>query len=230
MAGPTLCQVTVANPQATSHVDTRYAVVVPPPYVAQILCHLAIGTIAPTGFWNLAQHVVDHPVRSGSCLAFVDWCRVAVAGGIGVTNPLQNMAGVPTFCCVDAALGHSCQAIRLQDYPQLSGAAAMMAAATPIAFQPIVEVLVAIQTDNQTRPSTIVMERAAMVDAHGSYGPQESPSTQHPHRLARIASGPGCASPSPSNPSGQSARHGYCLSKPGPKHGPIGHVQVCSLI
>jgi hypothetical protein len=121
-AGPTLRQVTVANPQATSNVDTRYAVVVPPPYVAQILRHMATGTIAPTGFWNLAQHVVDHPVRSGSCLAFVDWCRVAVAGGIGATNPLRNAAGVPTFCCVDAALGHSRQAIRLQDFPQLSGA------------------------------------------------------------------------------------------------------------
>jgi hypothetical protein len=120
----------------------------PPPYVAKILRHLATGTIAPTGFWNLAQHVVDHPVRSGSCLAFFDWCRGAVAGGIGATNPLRDVAGVPTFCCVDAALGHSRQAIRLQDFPQLSGAAAMMAAATPIAFQPIVEALAAIRTDN----------------------------------------------------------------------------------
>jgi hypothetical protein len=119
-------------------------------------------------WYGSAQHVVDHPVCSGSCLAFVDWCRVAVAGGIGAINPLRNTAGVPTFCCVDAALGHSRQAIRLQDFPQLSGAAAMMAAATPTAFQPIVEALAAIRTDNQTRADSIVTERAATVAAKAS--------------------------------------------------------------
>jgi hypothetical protein len=125
-------------------------------------------SLPPDFFWNLAQHVVDHPVRSGNCLAFVDWCRVAVAGGIGAINPLRNAARVPTFCCVDAALGHSHQAIRLQDLPQLLGAAAMMAAATPTAFQPIVEALAAIRTDHQTRADSVVMERAATVAAKAS--------------------------------------------------------------
>jgi hypothetical protein len=44
----------------------------------------------------------------------------------------------------------------------------MMAAATPIAFQPIVEALAAIRTDNQARADTIVMERAATVATKAS--------------------------------------------------------------
>jgi hypothetical protein len=44
----------------------------------------------------------------------------------------------------------------------------MMAAATPTAFQPIVEALAAIRTDHQTRADSVVMERAATVAAKAS--------------------------------------------------------------
>jgi hypothetical protein len=66
---------------------------------------------------------------------------VAVAGGIRDANPLQATAGAPTPCILDAPLGASRQAIRLSDFPQLAGTAAIAAAANPAVFQPIVDAL-----------------------------------------------------------------------------------------
>jgi hypothetical protein len=57
--------------------------------------------------------VTAHPQYSVTCLAFVKWYRTAVAGGLGTNHPFRAAQGYPESVVMDAALGHSRNAIRL---------------------------------------------------------------------------------------------------------------------
>jgi hypothetical protein len=133
-ADPVARQLLPPNAPLATDVTTRFATLVPPPYVPQLLRALGQGAVSPRSLWDIATDVAAHPQYSVSCLAFVNWCRVAVAGGLDANHPFHMAPGQPASIVMDAALGHSRNAILLLDFPQLAGVAA--AAANPMVFQP----------------------------------------------------------------------------------------------
>jgi hypothetical protein len=146
------------NAPLATDVTTRFATLVPPPYVPQLLRALGQGAVSPHSLWDIATDVAAHPQYSVSCLAFVNWCRVAVAGGLDANHPFHMAPGQPASIVMDAAMGHSRNAIHLLSFPQLAGVAA--AAANPVVFQPIADALASIRVDNLVQTTARAAERA----------------------------------------------------------------------
>jgi hypothetical protein len=63
--------------------------------VPQILRLLARGPFRPRALWSIVEHIVARPSLLAVCGPFVDWCRVAVAMGVGSDNPLHAIDGYP---------------------------------------------------------------------------------------------------------------------------------------
>jgi hypothetical protein len=157
-ADPVARQLLPPNAPLATDVTTRFATLVPPPYVPQLLRALGQGAVSPRSLWDIATDVAAHPQYSVSCLAFVNWCRVAVAGGLDANHPFHMAPGQPASIVMDAAMGHSRNAIHLLSFPQLAGVAA--AAANPVVFQPIADALASIRVDNLVQTTARAAERA----------------------------------------------------------------------
>jgi hypothetical protein len=98
-------QFAVAADDDAARVTVRFSVLVPPPFVPQILRLLARGPFCPRALWSIVEHIVARPSLLAVCGPFVDWCRVTVAMGVGTDNPLHAIDGYPQAVAHDEALG-----------------------------------------------------------------------------------------------------------------------------
>jgi hypothetical protein len=145
-------QLTVAPDDAALQVTVRFGVMVPPPFVAELLFSLAKGPVRPRAFWTIAARIAADPPVMAACSSFVDWCRVAVAMGAGEANPLRGIDGAPAPVAVDDALGKARMVVRDLDFPPTAAPAPVAAPILPAAaLQPIVDAMMALGNASRER-------------------------------------------------------------------------------
>jgi hypothetical protein len=69
-------------------VRTRFIMLIPPMVVGRVLyATTQPGGLSPRDLWTeVATPLVDDELHRDVCAPFIDWCRVAVAGGVGEHN------------------------------------------------------------------------------------------------------------------------------------------------
>jgi hypothetical protein len=145
-------QLAVAADDDASRVSICFSVLVPPPFMPQILRQLARGPFRPRALWSIVEHIVARPSLLAVCGPFVDWCRVAVAMGVGTDNPLHAIDGYPQTVAHDEALGCARVAIRDLDFPPAAGPAPPTAPGIAAsALQPLVDAMVALGDASRER-------------------------------------------------------------------------------
>jgi hypothetical protein len=150
-------QMQVAADADAGLVQTRFCVLVPPPFVPELLRMLAQGSVWPRDLWPTALHILGRPTVLEACGQFVDWCRVAIAMGEGADNPLRGLDGDPVPVTVDECLGRARMVVRHLDFPTLPAAPT----AAPTLLQPLVDAMVAFGHANRDRDDEKEARRVA---------------------------------------------------------------------
>ena len=159
-AASQLDQVLAGDPDAGAPVTSRTGMFVPPAYAASILA----ATMTPEGLtprrlWlDIVGALRGTAGHEAACGSFVDWCRVAVAGGVADQNGLRAAARVYPAVAPDARLAQERHSILRMDFPHRY---AGTLAAAAIDLGPVVQAFGDLRADNAQRENDRIAREAA---------------------------------------------------------------------
>jgi hypothetical protein len=173
---PNAKQLAVFNPAApgSTNITVRCSSVVPPSQAADLLRLLDQGPVTPRDLWPFASAMEADPVLALTAAHWVDWCRVAVATGIGAANAIRaaNPAdhNLPESLAITGSLAKS--RLVKRDVAFLH----VQAAATAAAPNPL-DALVAVMQAKQD-----AKDQAAATAASN----KKSPKSKWPHLFVKL--------------------------------------------
>jgi hypothetical protein len=155
-------------------VRTRFIMLIPPMVVGRVLyATTQPGGLSPRDLWTeIATPLVGDDLHRDVCAPFIDWCRVAVADGVGEHNPLHSLC--PSIVELGDRLDDARHTLLRQDLPRRFNPTPpaphpLLGLPPPVAFPqaafaPIVEVLTNLRTEYVLRSDAAVVREDARRD------------------------------------------------------------------